>query len=103
MHPALRRMLHQRVTAEPMTGRDTYGDPIYGEPGNPLPCRIEPTTKIVVAGDGQQFQAAYLIVVESGISLGDRVTLPGGEVRSARSVFDVPGVFGGIDHLEVYL
>lgn len=103
MHPALRKMLHQRVTVEPLTGRSEYGDPTYGPAGDPLPCRIEPTTKIVLTGEGQQYQASHLIVIESGIALGDRVEMPGGEKRQARSVFEVPGVFGGVDHLEVYL
>lgn len=102
MHPALKRMLHQSVTVQAMTGRDAYGDPAFGS-ASTVAARIEPTTKIVTVGEGQQFQADHLIVVESGIALGDRVTLPSGEARIARSVFEVPGVFGGIDHLEVYL
>lgn len=105
MHPGLKRMLHQRVTVARPEGANDYGDPVFGEPSDPIPARIEPTTKVVMAPmGGQQFQAEILVIVESGIQAEDRVWLPGqSEPRTARSVFEVPGPFGGIDHLEVYL
>lgn len=104
MHPGLKRMLHQRVQVARQTGMSDYGDPTWGAPVE-VAARIEPTTKIVMApGGGQQFQAEILVIVESGIQAEDRVWLPGqAEPRTARSVFEVPGPFGGIDHLEVYL
>ncbi|HEY0838999.1 MAG TPA: hypothetical protein VGD74_02315 [Vulgatibacter sp.] len=106
MHPGLRRMLTQSVRVQRQDGASDYGDPAWGAMSDPIPARIEPTTKIVMAPmGGQAFQAEILVIIESGIQPEDRVWLPGRtEPRTARSVFEVPEALSDrIDHLEVYL
>lgn len=104
MHPALQRMLVQEVRVQPITGRDDYGDPAYG-PERRIRARVEPTTKIVIVGDGQAFQAAHRIIAVEGIAPEDRVWLPGAtEPSTAKSVLKIPEPFSSrIDHIEVYL
>lgn len=105
MHAALKRMLVQTVRVEPFLGRRSdFGDPEFG-PAVELRARVEATTKIVIVGDGQAYQASHLVIVESGIRVGDRVWRPGAtEPDTAKSVFEICEPFSSrIDHLEVYL
>lgn len=104
MHSGLKRMLVQTVRVQRVTGRTDYGDPQYG-PEETIHARVEPTTKIVIVGDGQAYQAAHRIIAEGGIQVGDRVWLPGAiEPDTAKSVFEIPEPSSSrIDHIEVYL
>lgn len=104
MHPALKRTLTQTVRVQPKIGMTDYGDPLYGEEAA-ISARVEPTTKIVIVGDGQAFQAAHRIIAEGGIRAEDRVWLPGAtEPDTAKSVFEIPEPFSArIDHIEVFL
>lgn len=104
MHPALRRMLVQTVEVEPVIGRNEFGDPQYGAKVA-IRARVEATTKIVISGDGQAYQASHIVICEGGIGVGDRVWRPGAtEPDTAESVLEIPEPFTGrIDHIEVYL
>lgn len=97
-------MLVQTVRVQRKLGMSDFGDPIFG-PETTIRARVEPTTKIVIVGDGQAFQASHRIIAEGGIQVEDRVWLPGrDEPDTAKSVFEVPEPFTGkIDHIEVFL
>ena len=104
MHPGLKRMLTQTVRVQSPAGMSDFGGPSWG-PEVTIPARVEATTKIVIVGDGQAYQASHLVIAEGGIKVGDRVWRPGqAEPDTAKSVLEIPEPFTErIDHIEVYL
>lgn len=72
-------LMNDTVTIEPMTSRDTYGEPAFG-PGVTYRCRIDGSTTQRVSIDGVERTVNAMIYLSGEPVIGptDRLTMPAG-------------------------
>lgn len=75
----IRARMTETLTWERATGRDAYARPTYAA-GQVVPCMIQERNQLVRTRDGQEHasRATIWVPANSGVNLGDRITLPDG-------------------------
>jgi len=107
MDPCLRKMLRETVAIAQVTGRDSYGDPVIGEPKYVAAyVEIDRGERPGPSG-GIQSETRHRIWVEDEITMDDRIWLPGEDVEEINprtpytvAVYRVP-MSSEISHYEV--
>jgi hypothetical protein len=106
MDPALLALLTDTLLLAPLTGRDTYGKPIYGT-ARARKGRIERRMKTVITATGLELvlETRAFLDAEGDVTDTDQLTLPDGTTAPIQGVETVTDPFQGgqVDHYVLYL
>ncbi len=88
---AISGFLVDSISVKEQTGVSAFGDPTYGSVQT-IKSRVEETTKIIKATNGEEHQASHKIATEELIDINSLVWLPGessGDDDLARRVLKI--------------
>lgn len=95
-------LIHDTIRISPLTGRDKYGQPVYGSPVERL-GRLVRTTKLVRSNDGSLVASSQQLTLGNvpGLTVESSIELPDGSRPTILSVEQYPDENGNLYTMKV--